>query len=247
MPVIRRENQMKQAIVVLTGAGISKESGLDTFRDAGGTWARYSLEDVCTPEGFARNPALVYDFYNARRREIQTPEIRPNAAHEALARLEAGWSGPVTIVTQNVDNLHERAGTKNLIHMHGELCRALCTHCEKTSEWLDDMGADSVCPVCGAAGFVRPDIVWFGEIPYHMERIYELLDECAMFIAIGTSGVVYPAAGFVRQARQRDEVRTVEINLEPSEGASLFLDRMYGRATEIVPAFVDDLLQHGAL
>lgn len=247
MLVIKRENQMKQAIVVLTGAGISKESGLDTFRDAGGTWARYSLEDVCTPEGFARNPALVYDFYNTRRREIQTLEVQPNAAHVALARLEDGWPGPVTVVTQNVDNLHERAGTKNLIHMHGELCRALCTRCDKSFTWLADMGEDSVCPVCGTVGFVRPDIVWFGEIPYHMERIHTVLDECALLVAIGTSGVVYPAAGFVHQVRQRDAVRTVEINLEPSEGASQFHDRIYGRATEVVPVFVDDLLRSGII
>ncbi len=236
---------MKPAIVILTGAGISKESGLDTFRDAGGTWARFSLEDVCTPEGYARNPALVHEFYNARRREIQTPDIQPNAAHHALARLEENWGGPVCVVTQNVDNLHERAGSKNLIHMHGELCRALCTYCERTSEWLADMGADSVCPLCGIAGNVRPDIVWFGEMPYHMEKIYALLENCGLFISIGTSGVVYPAAGFVQHVRHRTDARTVEMNLEPSEGASAFLDRLYGPATDIVPAFIDDLLANG--
>ncbi len=233
---------MEPAIVILTGAGISKESGLDTFRDAGGTWAHFSLEDVCTPQGFARNPALVYEFYNTRRREIQTAEVQPNAAHEALARLEAEWPGPVFLVTQNVDNLHERAGSKNLIHMHGELCRALCTHCEQTAEWLGDMSEASICPSCGKAGGIRPDIVWFGEMPYHMERIYTLLETCGLFMSIGTSGVVYPAAGFVQHVRNQTDARTVEINLEPSEGASAFLDRLYGPATQIVPAFVDDLL-----
>ena len=229
------------AIVVLTGAGISKESGLDTFRDADGIWAQYSLEDVATPEGFARNPELVHSFYNARRRGLLDPEVKENEAHRALARLEAGWPGEVIIVTQNIDDLHERAGSRNLIHMHGELLKARSLHTGRVVEWHDDLGLATPCPDTGQAGGLRPHIVWFGEMPFEMERIYGLLATCALFVSIGTSGSVYPAAGFVREARLSG-ADTLELNLEPSEGSAVFHRCDYGPATEVVPAFVNGLL-----
>lgn len=227
-------------IVVLTGAGLSAESGLATFRDAGGIWAKYDYRDVATPEGYAANPSLVLDFYNQRRR--QAGDVKPNAAHFALARLEAEFSGSVLIVTQNVDSLHEAAGSRNLIHMHGELAKALCTECGGRHHLgTADIELDSRCPACAEYGSLRPDVVWFGEMPYHMERIFAAIEECDLFVSIGTSGTVYPAAGFVAEA-QRMGALTVELNLEPSQGASLFDEAIHGRATEIVPAFVEKLL-----
>lgn len=227
-------------IVILTGAGLSAESGLATFRDAGGIWAQYNVEDVATPEGYARNPSLVLDFYNQRRR--QGASAQPNAAHLALARLEAEHSGQVLIVTQNIDALHEAAGTHNLIHMHGEIAKAFCTECGKrTHIGANDIELDSRCPACAEFGTLRPDVVWFGEMPYHMERIYEALAACNLFMSIGTSGTVYPAAGFVAGAKHAG-AHTVELNLEPSQGASLFHEAIHGQATEIVPAFVERLL-----
>lgn len=230
-------------IVILTGAGISKESGLSTFRDADGIWATVRLEDVATPEAFERDPQRVHAFYNARRRGLLAPEIQPNAAHLALARLERDWPGEVLLVTQNIDDLHERAGSHNLIHMHGELLKGRCEDCSAVTGWRDDMGADSRCPGCGAVGSVRPHVVWFGEMPLEMERIYQALDQCDLFLSVGTSGNVYPAAGFVMHVRGRRGVRTVELNLEPSEGASRFAEARYGPATELVPGFVAALLQ----
>lgn len=226
-------------IVVLTGAGLSAESGLDTFRDKGGIWAKYDYRDVATPEGFAKNPALVHEFYNMRRRAHA--EVKPNAAHFALARLEAQHPGRVTIVTQNVDTLHEAAGARNLIHMHGEIVKVFCRHCTARRVWRDDLARTTVCPMCGESGGMRPDIVWFGEMPYHMDKVAEALAEADLFISIGTSGNVYPAAGFVREAKSYG-ARTVELNLEPSAGASLFDEAVHGPATEIVPAYVDQLL-----
>jgi NAD-dependent deacetylase len=227
-------------IVVLTGAGLSAESGLATFRDKDGIWARYDYRDVATPEGYARNPALVLDFYNQRRR--QNADVRPNAAHLALARLEAEHPGEVLIVTQNIDPLHEAAGSRKLIHMHGDILKALCAECGARHDWgIADITLESVCPACGVAGALRPDVVWFGEMPYHMERIYKALQACDLFLSVGTSGTVYPAAGFVAEAR-RARAYTVELNLEPSEGASLFHDAAHGRATEVVPAYVERLL-----
>lgn len=228
-------------IVVLTGAGISAESGLGTFRDKDGLWTRYNLEDVATPEGFARNPAFVHDFYNARRANLR--DARPNAAHEALARLEAEHPGQVLIVTQNVDDLHEQAGSRNIIHMHGELSRIRCTACETVTEHRHDLCTDSSCGDCGATGTLRPHVVWFGEMPLRMEDIFVALDDCDLFVSIGTSGTVYPAAGFVAHVRRGRRARTVELNLEPSEGHSLFAETRYGPASEIVPAFVDELLK----
>lgn len=228
-----------QSIVILTGAGLSAESGLATFRDPNGIWAKYDWREVATPEGFERNPALVHEFYNMRRRAHR--EVRPNAAHQALARLEREFQGAVTIVTQNVDHLHEQAGSRNLIHMHGEALKALCRRCEMRAPWEDDMSVATLCPDCGEAGGLRPDVVWFGEMPYEMERIAGLLREADLFISIGTSGHVYPAAGFVAEAAEHG-AHTVELNLEPSQGRSLFREAHYGKATEVVPAYVETLL-----
>lgn len=228
-------------IVILTGAGISAESGLGTFRDKDGLWTRYDLEDVATPQGFARDPAFVHEFYNARRQGLKAAE--PHAAHAALARLEAAApAGSVLLVTQNVDDLHERAGSRNLIHMHGELAKARCDACETVVEQRDDLSIAAVCGHCGATGFMRPHVVWFGEMPLLMDEIYQALDECDLFVSIGTSGTVYPAAGFVAHVRRGRRARTVELNLDPSEGHSLFAERRYGAASLIVPDFVDDLL-----
>ncbi len=230
-------------IVILTGAGISAESGIATFRDAGGVWAKYDYREVATPEGFARNPALVHEFYNMRRRDVQ--RVLPNAAHVSLARLEANYKGRVVIVTQNVGNLHTVAGSRELIHMHGELLKVLCLHCDARQTWSYDLSVATVCPDCGRPRGMRPDIVWFGEMPYRMDEIGVELDACDLFLSIGTSGNVYPAAGFVAEAR-RVGAHTVELNLEPSEGASLFAEAIHGQASEIVPAFVDRLLAGGA-
>ncbi|MET2827878.1 NAD-dependent deacylase [Mesorhizobium shangrilense] len=226
-------------LVILTGAGISAESGIATFRDSDGVWAKYDLQDVATPQGFARDPAKVHEFYNMRRRQMS--EVMPNAAHIALARLELEFSGDFLLVTQNIDDLHERAGSKNLIHMHGELRRALCQECDTSSLWHDDLSALSHCPVCSADGQLRPDVVWFGEMPYQMERIGEALSRCDLFVAIGTSGSVYPAAGFVEEARSAGAC-TVELNLKCAGWASRFSEQHEGPATEAVPAFVERIL-----
>ncbi|MEO1308896.1 MAG: NAD-dependent deacylase [Pseudomonadota bacterium] len=224
-------------IVILTGAGVSAESGLGTFRDAGGLWSQYNLSEVATPEGFAANPDLVHDFYNARRANCL--EAEPNEAHRALARLQKGRDG-VVIVSQNIDDLHERGGASMVIHMHGELMRALCANCGHRWDAPREMNSSDPCPKC-AQPSTRPDIVWFGEIPYQMERIDTELRQAALFVAIGTSGEVYPAAGFVQQARALG-AETLEINLEPSGVARQFDAGRYGPATEIVPAWVDEIL-----
>ena len=232
-------------IVVLTGAGISKESGLDTFRDADGLWTKVNLEDVATPEGFARNPKMVHDFYNHRRRELQSDNIRANAAHFALGRLEAEWPDSVLVVTQNIDALHEEGGSKNLIHMHGEMLKARCALCGDVRGWTGDMDIETVCPACDAAGGMRPHVVWFGEMPFEMERISRALSQCSLFVSIGTSGNVYPAAGFVQEAIFSARAHTVELNMEPSEGATMFAETVYGPATEVVPAWVGRILEEG--
>lgn len=231
---------MAPPIVILTGAGISRESGLATFRDADGLWARHRIEDVATPQAFARNPDLVQGFYNARRAQLRDPAIQPNAAHLALARLEAAWPAPLLLVTQNIDGLHIRAGSRNVIAMHGELQKARCLACGGVSAWAQDISAHSACPACNAMGRLRPHVVWFGEMPLEMERIEAALDECGIFISIGTSGQVYPAAGFVRAVRGR--ARSIELNLEETEGTALFQEAHHGPATQIVPAFVERLL-----
>lgn len=219
-------------IVVLTGAGISAESGIETFRADTGLWANHRVEDVATPEGFARNPDLVHAFYNGRR--AQLADVAPNAAHNALAMLEN--HADVLVVTQNVDDLHERAGQRNLIHMHGALRGALCHGCGHRWAAPDAMATTDTCPVCAAAK-TRPDIVWFGEMPYQMDRIFDAITAADLFVSIGTSGNVYPAAGFAAEA-QRAGVDTLELNLEPSNTPTDFADARYGPATEIVPEWV---------
>lgn len=224
-------------IVLLTGAGISAESGLRTFRAADGLWEDHRVQDVATPEAFHRNPDLVYRFYNERRRSLAG--VQPNAAHAALARLEQAWTGEFLLVTQNVDDLHDRAGSRTLLHMHGELLKGHCLACGGISPWPEDMDGRSTCPACGR-GPVRPHIVWFGELPLEMDRIYTALEHCDLFVAIGTSGHVYPAAGFVEAVGP--EARTLELNLEPSLVADAFQEHRTGRATDLVPAFVAELL-----
>ena len=226
-------------IVILTGAGISAESGLATFRGPDGLWEGHRVEDVATPEAFARDPQLVHKFYDARRERLG--EVEPNAAHFALARLDALWPGELLIVTQNVDDLHERAGAKRLLHMHGELASGWCTGCDERFQWHGSMGEEACCPVCQVSGSVRPDIVWFGEMPYEMERIDQALMTADLFVSIGTSGAVYPAAGFVQTARYCG-AQTLEINLEPSQGSLFFDERRYGPAGVEVPKWVDELL-----
>ena len=229
-----------QTIVVLTGAGLSAESGLSTFRDADGIWAKYDYRDVATSEGFIRDPSKVLEFYNMRRRENR--DVQPNAAHLALARLEAEHPGEVLIVTQNVDRLHEAAGSRNLIHMHGEIGRMLCNHCGLRAPWGDaELTVETPCEACKLPGGLRPDVVWFGEMPYHMERIFDSLAQADLFISIGTSGTVYPAAGFVAEARNSG-AHTVELNLEPSDGVSYFHETIHGKATQVVPPYVERLL-----
>jgi NAD-dependent deacetylase len=225
-------------IVVLTGAGISAESGLATFRGLDGLWEGHRIEDVCTPQALARDPDLVHDFYDARRARLA--EVEPNAAHHALARLDREWAGELLIVTQNVDDLHERAGAERLLHMHGALNSALCATCGERTSWRGAMRPGTQCQVC-AAPAMRPDIVFFGEMPYEMERIEQALARADLFVSIGTSGAVYPAAGFVQTARHYG-AQTLELNLEPSAGSYHFCACRIGPASELVPAWVEELL-----
>jgi NAD-dependent deacetylase len=226
-------------IVILTGAGISAESGLSTFREPNGLWEGHRVEDVCTPEAFARDPGLVHAFYNARRAKLG--DVEPNAAHRALARLDAEWPDELLLVTQNVDDLHERAGLRRLIHMHGENKKAWCIGCDARSSWQGSMGTETKCPHCGEAGLMRPDIVWFGEMPYEMDRIEEAVRHADLFVSIGTSGAVYPAAGYVRTARCCGAT-ALEMNLEPSLGSIFFNESRIGPASELVPQWVDEVL-----
>ena len=228
-------------IVVLTGAGISAESGIKTFRSADGLWENYPVEDVATPEGYQRNPELVLDFYNQRRRELSKEQIKPNAAHYALAELEANFNGDFLLVTQNIDNLHERSGSKNIIHMHGELLKARCPKSEQVIPWQGDLMSTDRCYCCQLAVPLRPHIVWFGEMPIGLDIIYDNLATADLFIAIGTSGNVYPAAGFVQEAN-RAGADSVEINLDSSEIQSHFTQVLRGKATELVPQLVKYLL-----
>ncbi len=238
---------MVKNIVVLTGAGISAESGIDTFRgtsDAGGgLWENHRVEDVATPEAFARDPDLVHRFYDTRRAAIQ--QAQPNAAHEALARLDVEWAGrqgrALLIVTQNVDDLHERAGASRVLHMHGRHLAAWCTACDARPDWQGTLLDRPPCPECGSSA-LRPDVVWFGEMPYEMERIYAALREADLFVSIGTSGAVYPAAGFVRDARSLGAA-TLELNLEPSQGSAWFDEARHGPATTLVPEWVGEMLK----
>ncbi|MGP6088260.1 NAD-dependent deacylase [Antarctobacter jejuensis] len=232
---------MSGKIVILTGAGLSAESGLGTFRDEGGLWSQHRIEDVATPEGFARNPALVHAFYNARRQ--QAAKAVPNAAHEALARLQRDWPGEVVLVTQNVDGLHEKAGATAL-HMHGILAGALCAACDHRWTAPPEMAPEDACPSCNRPS-TRPDVVWFGEMPYGMDDIADHLADCLIFAAIGTSGQVYPAAGFVVEAAMAG-AETVELNLERTDVSRAFTQHHIGPATEIVPRWVDGLLTGSA-
>ena len=226
-------------IVILTGAGVSAESGLATFRGPDGLWEGHRVEDVCTPEAFRRDSALVHAFYDARRDKLAT--VKPNAAHEALARLDDEWPGELLLITQNVDDLHERAGSRRLLHMHGELTKGWCLACGERFVWTGPMGEGATCPECQVRGSVRPDIVWFGEMPYDMDRIDDALRQCDLFVSIGTSGAVYPAAGFVQTARYCG-ARTLEINLEPSLGSYMCDESRTGRAGDLVPCWVDEVL-----
>ena len=232
---------MYRSIVVLTGAGVSAESGVDTFRDTGGLWEKYRVEDVASPEGFSRDPELVYRFYNLRRRKLLSGQIQPNEAHRALSQLEARFPGDFLLVTQNVDDLHERAGSRELIHMHGELLRARCSVCDVVREVKADIGGEDVCAGCDRTGTMRPHVVWFGEMPLEMERIIARLERCDLFLSVGTSGHVYPAAGFVEIAADAG-AHTIELNLDKTEVASAFHRTIRGRATETVPRLVDELL-----
>jgi NAD-dependent deacetylase len=225
-------------IVVLTGAGISAESGVPTFRDANGLWEGHRVDEVATPEGFEADPDLVLRFYDERRRGV--PSVVPNAAHRALARLEGAIGDELLVVTQNVDDLHERAGSRNLVHMHGELRRALCMACGARPEWTGDLIDRPPCPECGER-MLRPDVVWFGELPYGLDRIEQAVVACDVFVSIGTSGAVYPAAGYVALAAAFG-ARTVELNLEPSDAIVPFDDVRAGRASEVVPAWVDEVI-----
>lgn len=228
------------SVVVLTGAGVSAESGLKTFRDNDGLWENHRIEDVCTPEAFARDPGRVQAFYNARRRQL-LDGAAPNAAHIALGEIERAFEGRWTLITQNVDNLHERGGSQNVLHMHGELLKGRCTTSGQVFEWQDDITPETRCPCCGGAGALRPHIVWFGEMPLHMATIEQALADCDLFVAIGTSGQVYPAAGFVEMANACG-AHTVELNLEPTTGRSLFAEHHYGPASETVKHFFRQLV-----
>lgn len=235
---------MTSSIVILTGAGISAESGIQTFRGADGLWEGHRVEDVATPEGFARDPELVQRFYNERRRHLLSG-IEANAGHLALARLEEEFQGEVLLVTQNIDNLHERAGSKNIIHMHGELLKARCLDCDEEMLVENDLGIESKCLRCDSQGRLRPDIVWFGEMPYQMPRIETALGNADVFLSIGTSGLVYPAAGFGQLARYAG-ARTIEANLEETAGSSSFDRCVRGKAGEVLPGLVDELLEMGS-
>ncbi|AGH38653.1 hypothetical protein F542_8280 [Bibersteinia trehalosi USDA-ARS-USMARC-188] len=229
-------------IVVLTGAGISAESGIRTFRAEDGLWENHRVEDVATPEGYKRDPELVQRFYNERRRKLFDPEVQPNAAHLALAKLEEKLGENLLIVTQNVDNLHERAGSRNVIHMHGELLKVRCPNKGTVYDWQGDVKDEDRCTCCQIPRKLRPHIVWFEEMPLEMDRIYSALMECDIFISIGTSGNVYPAAGFVQEANNWG-AKTIELNLEPSLVKNAFQEARYGKASEIVPAFVTEVLE----
>jgi NAD-dependent deacetylase len=233
---VNRENIRN--IVILTGAGVSAESGIDTFRAKGGLWEQHKIEDVATPEGFARDPDLVFRFYDMRRTAIQSAQ--PNAAHWALGALDADWRGELLIVTQNVDDLHERAGARRLIHMHGEHLKAWCTVCDTRTPWRESLIDRPPCPVCEAQA-LRPDVVWFGEMPYRMDEIDRAIATCDLFVSIGTSGAVYPAAGYVQTARYHGAT-TLELNLEPSQGSVMFDECRMGKASDLVPEWVAEML-----
>lgn len=225
-------------VVILTGAGLSAESGIDTFRGKGGIWKQYSPEDVATQEAFKQNPDKVHEFYNARRKQLKDKAIKPNKAHQALADLGKKLKGDLMLITQNVDNLLERAGATGITHMHGELSKIRCEACADVREWTADLSTDTQCLNCGKAGKLRPHIVWFGEIPFGLEAIYTALANCHLFISVGTSGSVYPASGFVQEARKGSCRKTVEINPERTEITGFFSEHISGNATEALPRYL---------
>jgi NAD-dependent deacetylase len=229
-------------VVILTGAGISAESGIETFHNIDGLWASYPIDEVATPEGYARDPEKVQAFYNQRRQQLQDAAVQPNAAHLALAKLEQSLGDKLLIITQNIDNLHERAGNKNVVHMHGELLKMRCPQSQQTITWRGDASADDWCTCCQYPALLRPHVVWFGEMPLYMAQICEALAKADLFIAIGTSGKVYPAASFVQQARQAGAF-TIELNLGESEVSEAFSEHHYGLATKVVPAFTQRFLK----
>ena len=233
-------------IVVLTGAGISVESGLSTFRGAGGLWEGYRLDEVATPEAFARDPRTVQRFYDMRRAQLLGEGVQPNPGHTALAELEARFPGTVLVVTQNIDDLHERAGSRNLIHMHGELLKVRCLGCHRVHPWQASLLDPHVCPACAVPDRLRPHVVWFGEMPLALDLIFEALQDCDLFVSIGTSGSVYPAAGFVQQVRAVGRAHTIEINPEISAVGNLFAEHRQGPASTEVPRLVAELLGDGA-
>lgn len=229
-------------IVILTGAGVSAESGIKTFRDQNGLWENHDILEVASPQGFERDPELVHRFYNLRRKQLLSNQVHPNLAHMAIARLQEHYAqGEVILVTQNVDNLHERAGTRHVIHMHGELTKMRCTESKKIFDVREDISPKRACPCCLKEGNLRPHIVWFGETPLLMDRIYELTASCDLFVAIGTSGVVYPAAMLVDLARENG-AHTIEFNVSDTGVSDSFHEHHIGPATETVVCFVDKLL-----
>ena len=232
----------KPNVVILTGAGISKESGLSTFRDPDGIWAEVDINDVATPAAFYNNPAKVYDFHDTLRQKVISDHVQPNAAHYALAELEEASPENILVITQNIDNLHERAGTNNLIHMHGEILKARCTDCGWVRSCWTDLDVNDLCTSCELEAAMRPHVVWFGETPLEMLRAHAAINKCDIFISIGSSSSVYPAADFVSVARKRTNVRTIEINLEPSEKSCEFTEVHHGLASELVPRIVDEIL-----
>ncbi len=230
-----------QNIVILTGAGISAESGIQTFRSQDGLWENHCIDDVATPEGYQANPELVQNFYNQRRQSLHDINIQPNLAHLALAQLESELDGKVTVITQNIDNLHEKAGSQQIIHMHGELFKARCPESNQVIDQIGDLTTNDLCHCCQIPNPLRPHIVWFGEMPLRMAEIYSAVEQADLFISIGTSGVVYPAAGFVHDAKMHGAY-TIELNLEPSAVESEFAEKRYGKASIEVPKLVRELL-----
>lgn len=230
---------MGAKVFVLSGAGISQESGISTFRDQNGLWENHSIEEVATVGGFLQNPSLVHQFYNLRRKQLKS--VQPNLAHFALANFEQKFSGELFLVTQNVDDLHERAGSKNVYHMHGELKKIICIHCKKSFFWLEDLSIETMCNFCQRIGGLRPDIVWFGEMPYYLKESENFLRSADVFLSIGTSGSVYPAAGFVQLVGSK--AKTIEINMEKTETSFLFSEKRYGKATDMVPKVLIKLLE----
>lgn len=230
-----------QKITILTGAGISAESGIKTFRDQNGLWENHDINDVATPQGFAKNPSLVYEFYNQRRAQLLSSDVAPNLAHEALVKLEQEFKGSVLLITQNVDNLHERAGSKNILHMHGELMKMRCMRTRKVYQAHEVLDGQTKCECCQDKGTLRPHIVWFGETPFYMDDIQQALLGSDLFISIGTSGLVYPAAIFYKWAAQGG-AKTVELNLEKTAASDRFDENIQGPASQLVPDFVEKLL-----